>query len=277
MDPQQWPVVSHRRLSEWHKLGTRKGRAQTGLLLIEGVRLVGEAMLSGQDVECVMAADDDQGLAGMRHLAFQVGQLPKSVLRVARRDFEKLADTRHAAGVAALLRWHPQSLTGVRVPPERDCRVLICDHIADPGNLGTLIRAAAGLGIDRIIITAGSVELTNPKTVRATAGALFHLPVHDGVDAPEAASWCRDSGLAILIADAHRGKIPDSGRPVSRWALVLGGETIPHDPVWGTIPADRLHVPLRHGVESLNVAVAGALLIDRLTRHQAGHGGVRER
>jgi TrmH family RNA methyltransferase len=238
------------------------------MLLIEGVRLVGEALQAGHQLVTIVAADDEQGADAARHLADLASLPPCEWVRVPRREFARLTDTVHAAGIAALLRWQPSPLTGGRGSRAADQRVLICDHLADPGNLGTLIRAAAGLGVDRIIITPDSVELTNPKTVRATAGALFRLPIHENVPATEAAAWCQERQLPILIADAHRGHPPDTKRTMPRWALVLGGETIPHNPIWSTLATARVHLPLRHGVESLNVAVAGAILIDRLGRER---------
>jgi TrmH family RNA methyltransferase len=265
-DPKLWPVASQRRLAEWRKLTTKKGRDQTGMLLIEGVRLVGDALRSGQSVTALLVADDEQGVTAIDHLAAVVSRPAVELLRLPRREFDRLANTVHAAGIAALLHWQPPALITGQGPSVADRRVLIGDHLADPGNLGTLIRTAAGLGVDRVIITSGSVELTNPKTVRAAAGALFRIPIHGDIPAAQAAAWCEEHRLSILVADAHRGSTLGARHLWPRWALVVGGETIPHDPIWTSVAAGRVHIPLRHGVESLNAALAGAILIDRLCR-----------
>jgi TrmH family RNA methyltransferase len=145
-------------------------------------------------------------------------------------------------------------------------RLLFCDRIRDPGNMGTLIRAAAGLGVEAVLTHPQAVELTNPKTVRASAGAIFRLPVYGGVPAGEVAAWCNRSKLPILIADAHRGRVLRSVRERRGWLLIVGGETLPLDPAWEEVPAQRIRLALDRGVESLNAAVAGSILIDRLCR-----------
>jgi len=264
--PSQWPDISPRRLTAVRELSTKKGRRRQGAILLEGVRLVGEALTVRLDVECVLIADDAQGHRAAAQLPLQSPHVKDSVFIVSRTVFDKLADTIHAAGIATVVRWSPPSW-----PPQGDVAsirsVLVCDRISDPGNLGTLIRTAAGLGADCVILHPDCAELTNPKTLRATAGAVFRIPVYIDVPARVVSDWLRSRQLDVLVADAHAGASSyDVGR-AGGWALVIGGETQPLDPVWRAPDVRRLRIPLARGVESLNAGVAGALLLDRLRRH----------
>ncbi|MBI3872467.1 MAG: RNA methyltransferase [candidate division Zixibacteria bacterium] len=265
-DPDRWPLASQGRLALWRKLATKKGREQSGSILVEGVRLVSEALITGQTIETVLVMDNAQGIEAAGRVGQKCPRWNGPVTRVCARDFERLTDTVHAAGIAAVVRWQNRDLAMNRPDGSKMGRLLICDHVADPGNLGTLIRTAAGLGIDAVILTQGTVEVTNPKVVRGSAGAVFRIRIYSHVATAAAVAWCRERGIAIFVADAHQGELPAASTPGPLWALVIGGETIPLDPAWQTADARRLRLPLVAGVESLNAAIAGAILMDRLCR-----------
>jgi TrmH family RNA methyltransferase len=258
--------VSQRRLAAWRKLTTKKGRARAGEIIVAGVRLVADVVHSGQTVMVLLACDDPQGKEAVGALGKLVTDWYGDTFRVGARDFAQLTQTVHPAGVAAIMRWAPAAFDPKDVSDRDVRRVLYCDRITDPGNLGTLIRAAAGLGVDRVFTHPEAVELTNPKTVRAGSGALFRIPIYEGVPAADVVVWGRERGLAVLVADAHEGSELPADHRLRRWMLVVGGETKPFDPTWDDVPARRVRLPLRRGVESLNAGVAGAILIDRLSR-----------
>lgn len=175
-DSSGWPSASQRQLTAWRKLATKKGRAASGEIVVEGVRLVREALRGGCDLIACLVCSDAQGMKAAAQL---VEALPRGAvpITVRPRDFARLTDTVHAAGIAAVVAWQPAAFDAAEKPEQSVNRVLICDRISDPGNLGTLIRTAAGLGIERIFTHPDAVELTNPKVVRAAAGALFRVPV----------------------------------------------------------------------------------------------------
>ena len=142
---------------------------------------------------------------------------------------------------------------------------MLCAQVRDPGNLGTVIRCADAFGADAVLISSDSVDLYNPKTVRASTGSLFHLPVTVEVDLAEAVASARAAGLQVLGADgAGRDTVLDLGdrgdlaRP-TLW--VMGNEA------WGLPPehaalVDRLvSVPIFGRAESLNLSTAAAVVL----------------
>jgi TrmH family RNA methyltransferase len=266
-DLSSYPLLTQNHLRDLCKLKTKRGRVQAGRLIIEGTRLVAEAILSGQTVAMLLVCSDDQGQRSLDQLIDKIGSDQSfETHRVRPPHFARLTDTVHAGGVVAIIKWTPRTFDPAAVELKNAKRLLIIDRVSDPGNLGALIRTAAGLGVDGIFIHPDAVELTNPKVVRATAGALFRLPIYVRVAPRDLVEFCSAGGFEILIADAHQGCDRHSGAGIDRWALVIGGETRALDPVWADAPAEHIFLSLEHGVESLNAAIAGAIFLDRLCR-----------
>ncbi len=138
--------------------------------------------------------------------------------------------------------------------------VVVLAGVSDPGNAGTVIRSAAAAGAAGVLLTPGSVDPTNPKVVRASAGALFALPVAPVEDL---------STLGLTTVGAVAGGLsPDAVDLSGAVALVLGGEAsgLPEDQVFDT----EVALPLEGGVESLNVAMAATVLLYEARRQRQG-------
>lgn len=137
--------------------------------------------------------------------------------------------------------------------------VVVADRLGDPGNLGTILRSCEAAGVDAIVLTPGSVDPYNPKVVRASAGALFHVPVVTATLADVAAA-----GLRLLGTSSHQGSEHTATDWSGRVALVLGNEAhgLPDD-----APVDAW-VRIRHQgrAESLNVAMAATVLVFEASR-----------
>ena len=143
--------------------------------------------------------------------------------------------------------------------------VIVLDAVQDPGNVGTLLRTAQGLGAAGVLALPGTVELTNPKVIRGSMGATFSLPAL-GVTVDELLLWSKERKVPLLIAEA--GGEPVGRKPVTKpVALVLGNEGGGVSPV--IRDAGRaVAIPLTPGTESLNVAVAGAILLYEVLRER---------
>jgi TrmH family RNA methyltransferase len=131
---------------------------------------------------------------------------------------------------------------------------LILDQIADPGNLGTLLRTAYALKWDGVAATPGTVDFFNDKAIRAAKGATFRLPLAL-VSSEEIASW----NVSFYIADLQGAPLSDAKFQTPR-ALILGNEGRGISP-WAETIGKKIHIPMRTEAESLNVAAAGAILL----------------
>ncbi len=198
-----------------------------------------------------------------RELLATASDLGVRIAAAPTRAVNELADTVTPQGVVAVCQMvdvaTAEALTG------RPRLVVMCDQVRDPGNLGTVIRCADAFGADAVLVSRSSVELYNAKTVRATTGSLFHLPIAIDVDLAEAVSQARQAGLHVFGADAAASctvnELAQSGELTRPTAWVLGNEA------WG-LPAehtslcDRLVALPRYGqAESLNLSTAAAVFL----------------
>ena len=243
------------------KLRSRKRRDQEEAFLVEGIRLVEELLVSSLDVSLLITTP---GLAksqrgGRLHEAIVTGEWSRA--EVSDTELRRLADTETPQGVLAVVRKPIHRLADFRPGP--DAALLIFDGLGDPGNLGTLARAADALGVTWAVALPGTVDPWNPKAVRAAAGSLFRLPV--SLEAwPDVLTWLREREFAILCADAAGDPVPRGGSPYRRFALVLGSEPAGSSDQVLRDCDRRVAVESRGEIDSLNVAIAGALLLDRL-------------
>lgn len=253
-------------------LGTRKGREEKELFLVEGPTLLPELLVSGLGLAFLLYTREGLDEAGGDELLERVRGAGVPAEEVDAATIREFSDTVTPRGVLAVARIPRRGWSDLP-----DSGLLVFDGVQDPGNLGTLIRTAEAMGMRGLVSLPGTVDAWNPKAVRASAGSIFRLPL---VSAPreEAEAELRARGIRIWAADVE-------GEPVDRWetppprlALVLGNEGRGvSDPVLAGCDR-RVRIPLSEGVESLNVAVAGALLIDRIFgAHGAGRDDVPAR
>lgn len=239
-------------------LGRRKGRESRGMFLAEGPHLARELADAGLRVELVLHtpsyASDPEERRVLERLADAGGELRE----VGEGTIAEFADTVSPQGVLAAVR-----------TPDRDSQelpaggLLVFDAVQDPGNFGTLVRTAEAMGLSGVVALKGTVDPWNPKAVRAAAGSTFRLPVFR---APweEARRRLRRADVGIWAADPLGEPVYGGGAAPEGLALVLGNEG---RGVSAEVLEDarrRVRVPTAGSVESLNVAVAGALLVDRI-------------
>jgi TrmH family RNA methyltransferase len=157
--------------------------------------------------------------------------------------------------------------------------VAVLAHVRDPGNAGTVLRCADAAGADAVVLTDASVDLYNAKSVRASAGSLFHLPVAVGVTVGEAVAGLREAGVRLLAADGAGERDLDAeldeGTMGGPTAWIFGNEA------WG-LPAQTraladevVRVPIHGRAESLNLATAAAVCLYASARAQRASGGCR--
>lgn len=239
-------------------LQTKKGRAKEGRFLAEGVRLLEAALAAGCLPRVVFYAPSELTPRG-QELIRDFGGRRVPTTSISARECNRLGDAETSQGMVAVFDTPQAVLNDVLAKKHR--RVLLCDRIADPGNLGSLMRTAAAFGFGLVVTTAGSAEAFGPKTIRATMGAVFTTTIIGGVDAAEAVAWLKKAGYRIYNADI-KGKPLAPGLTVAdRAALAVGSEAFGADPAVREAADVHIKVPMAGNTESLNVAVAGAILM----------------
>jgi len=244
-------------------LTRRKAREREGLFVVEGIRTGEELAKSSFDVAGVLAApqlpDNPRGAALLARFA----EKGVTVTHVTDREFQSAAETESPQGFLAVAAIPKER--GLNLPSDGTFRPLVLDAVQDPGNVGTIIRTAAGLGASAVLALPGTVDVWNAKVVRSAMGAHFHFfasameweGVQELLRATETPLWGADMGGADIATLT----------PPRRCALVVGNEGSGLSPHVRDALAQVVSLPVTPLVESLNVAVAAGILLYEL-RHR---------
>jgi TrmH family RNA methyltransferase len=231
-------------------LGRRSARREEGALVVEGLAMAELAAGAGHTDEAVFVPEGAPGpagpLAGVPCFALAPGVL------------ERVATTETPQPLLALVRFRPSGIDALSAAQ----LVVMAAGLADPGNLGTVLSTAEVAGADGVALTPDTVDLTNPKVVRGSAGAVFLVPAVDHVELGE----LRAVGFRLIGTSSHRGEPYTEVDYTGRVAIVIGNEAhgLPDDaPIddWVTVPhAGR--------AESLNAAMAAAVVCFEAARQR---------
>ena len=260
------PLTVHNgRVKEARKLSRRSVRAERRLFLADGPKAVEAALGRGVAVE-VFATP-----AAAEQYAALVAAAPRTSY-VDDRALGSLSDSVSPAGIVAVCSFLDVSLEealgGVAAPG----LVTVAADVRDPGNAGTLVRTSDALGVDAVVLAGRSVDPYNPKTVRASVGSLFHLPLALEPDPALAVERARGAGLVVLAADGGGELSLDDvdGLLAGPTAWLFGNEA------WG-LPADlarhadhRVRIPIAGRAESLNLSTAAAICLHASARARRG-------
>jgi RNA methyltransferase, TrmH family len=254
-------VLSKAEAKRLHALAAPRQRAESGLFLVEGVRLVEDLLDSSVVPRTAVVSssleDTDRGqqLARRLHATVRTVVVPDHQLRA-------IASTESPQGVLVAAEI-PRSTLGEVTLGEREL-VVVLDGVQDPGNFGSIVRSADAFGVAFVCALPGTVDPWNPKSVRSAAGSSLRVPVIE-TDVDAAADWLRREGFQLLGADMGGDSI-EGVRPTARTALVFGNEGAGLQPGVRALLDGMVAVPIRGSAESLNVGVAAGILLYLLSR-----------
>ncbi len=241
------------RVKQARKLSRRSVRTERRLFLADGPKAVqGALSVPGCVVEVFATPEAAQTYAGLR--------TGDDWTLIDDRALASLSDSVTPAGVVAVCRFLDRPTAHVA---DGSRLLAICAEIRDPGNAGTVLRCADAAGADGVVLAGDSVDLYNPKTVRASVGSLFHLATAVEPDPVAAVEAARRAGLQILAADGA-GELnlydaDDTLRAPTAW--VFGNEARGLAPGLTALADHRVRIPIHGRAESLNLATAAALCL----------------
>ena len=260
--------VKSTRIVAARRLASRAFRAKQRLFLAEGPQAVREAAAEpGLLTELFATEQAAERYARELELARAHGA---SVAIATEEVLASLGDTVTGQGLVGVCRFLDRPLSDVLDGPPR--LIVLLAHVRDPGNAGSVLRAADAAGADAVLVSGESVDVYNPKAVRASVGSLFHLPVVTGVDLPAATAALRARGVRVLAADgagtADLDDEADSGALAAPTCWMFGNEA------WGlpeelrALADEVVRVPIHGRAESLNLATAAAVCLYASARAQ---------
>ncbi|MGB3256800.1 MAG: RNA methyltransferase [Ornithinimicrobium sp.] len=240
-------------------LGRRAARQRAGRFLVEGPHAVRE-LLSYAASHVVDLYVTGEGASGHADLLDGASSAGASVYECSEEILALMADAQHPQGVLAVARRLDVSLAHALADVGGGF-VVVLSNVRDPGNAGTVIRAADAFGAAAVLISESSVDLYNPKVVRSTVGSVFHVPISIGSSTAEVVSACRNVGLRVLAADGG------SSTPLPQVDLTVPHAWVMGNEAWGLPPEIRdqcdevVAVPIVGHAESLNLAMAATVCL----------------
>jgi RNA methyltransferase, TrmH family len=240
-----------------------KARREERAFVVEGVRLLEEALEAGCLPQLIFYSEDlnPRGQSLLR--AYSAKDVP--IQEVSPPVLKAAADTETPQGILAVL-----PALELPLPPEPD-HVLVLDRLRDPGNLGAILRTASAAGVQAVLLAPGTVDPYSPKVIRSAMGAHFRLPVHPLAWA-EIKAYLNMVPLnkrpKVYLADAKQGVDYTRADFRSPLALIVGGEAEGVGQEARDLANHRVRIPMPGKAESLNAAVAGAILMFEVVRQR---------
>jgi RNA methyltransferase, TrmH family len=240
--------VQNPTVKQWKKLHTKKEREKTNTFIVEGFHLVEEALKKSDVIQQVIIDQEAIVPASINLDHVETVYVTTQVMKA-------ICHTETPQGIAAVCKQ-----VTINKTVEAHEKWLFIDKVQDPGNIGTMIRTADCAGLDGVILGAGCADLYNSKTVRATQGSLFHLPVLRG-DLSQWINKCKEKEIPVYGTSLKDGVPYQEIETRQSFALIVGneGEGVSKEILQQT--DENLYVPIYGQAESLNVALAAGILM----------------
>ena len=234
----------------WRSLKDKKGREEQHAFLVEGVRIVREAVTSSFTVRALILREDFNP-------DFLIPENIPAYLLPAH-VFQAVCDTKAPQGIAAVLSMEVCEASGPRL--------LALDGVQDPGNVGTIIRTADAAGFDGVLLSAECADLFSPKVLRSTMGSIFHLGFSFPSSLPARLNALKNDGYSVLSSQLDGEPFFSRQNVSSSFVLIIGNEGNGVSEPVKAIATHHLCLPMRGSAESLNAAVAAGIMMYDLTR-----------
>ena len=246
-----------------------RDRKLEGLIFIEGLRLCEEALgasLLIEDVLCTeRMASDERGA----RLLGALGPVCERITFLSDQVFASISDTKTPQGIICIAS-RPRTGRELLVAHDGLVPLMIVMHrINNPSNAGAILRTAEAAGVTGAIVTAGSTDLFSPKALRGAMGSSFRLPLWTGAGFSEIIEWCAAKGIRTVSADVRSGRSHTEIDWTVPRALIVGAEATGLEQSEVAAAGEALKIPMRAPVDSLNVAVASAIILYEAARQRA--------
>ncbi|MFZ5975066.1 MAG: TrmH family RNA methyltransferase [Bacillota bacterium] len=245
-------------------LHAKKGRAQHGLFLVEGVKLVQEALDAGLRLHSV--AFSASALGALETVRVRAGQAGAPVHVLEDRVMSFAADVQTPQGVlAAVHMWDLALPENIRALP----RVIVAlERMQDPGNMGAIIRTAEAAGAGAAVLSPGCCEPFSPKVVRGAMGSVLRVRLYQAPDFPHFLRQCADAGYAVVAGALDGENVFLEHIHRDKFVLLIGNEASGLTEEALTCAAHRVRIPMAGRTESLNAGVAAGILLYELQREK---------
>ena len=252
--------VQNKHIKEARQLHTKRGRVQQRAFLIEGIRLLEEAVQANWPLTHVYYLPERlQDLRSSALLA-TLRQKVEFTIEVTEAVLRSLSQTEEPQGIVVRAKWPDTQWAW----PTAE-RLLILDALQDPGNMGTIFRLASAFGCNGLLLTEGCADPLSAKVLRGSMGAIFHLPWME-IGSTQLISELKYANIPLLVAAADGQELLWDVLLPARWALVVGNEGAGVSVELQQLATRSVRIPMPGVAESLNVATAAAIMLYEFSR-----------
>ena len=249
---QQISSVNNKTSKDLAKLNKKKYREDTGMYIIEGFHLIEEALQAGRKFQYLLGTDE----ALNKVEEYGVDLSSKSVILINKAITRHLSSTKNSQEIFMVLK-----IDQPKEFPFNYGKWVLLDNLADPGNVGTIIRTADAAGFDGVVLSPESVDLYNPKTQRAMQGSQFHIElIKQDLTSVITTLKSYDIPVYASMLDKSAKELPDFEK-VPQLGLVIGNEAHGVSDFIAKLSDEKLYIPIKGQAESLNAAVAAGIMI----------------
>lgn len=232
------------------KLLAASTRKKTRSFLIEGERIVRDAIKNGADVQYVILSENAPRIEGINNI--KTYEMPKKL-------FDTLKDTVNSQGIMAVVKYTESNFKDAEL--EKDGCYLYLDCVTDPGNMGTILRTADAFGVSGVILSEGCVDVYNPKVLRSTMSGIFNIKLY--FDDGTALEKLKQAGYKVFGTFLDGKCIGEKTEYGEKHVIVMGNEANGISDKIEELCDEKIKIPMTGGAESLNVSVAcGIILYD---------------
>jgi len=251
-------------IKEVISLKDKKYRRKLRKFIIEGYRIIHEAVNSGSSLEKVFfSADTEQKyrneLAGRLSPEVQLFEIPHDL-------FMQIAETDSPQGVLAVVKIPEVEFNTIY---KKGFRGLVLDSVQDPGNAGTMIRSAHALGFDAVVATEGTVDLFNGKVLRSTMGSIFYIPVLENIKSEDIFAFCGENSIRVISSRLEDARPCYDVDLSGDFFIVIGNEGNGISECFHKKSSEFVKIPMPGGAESFNAGVAASILMYESNRQKS--------
>ncbi len=247
-------------------LQQKKYREETGLFVVEGIRLFEEAIQADWDIITIIGTVKGYSHPRVEAILRQWRHSNCRMVTIHDNLYAKISDTDQPQGIMGLVRQKNLSLQDLSI--KSHSFIVILDEVQDPGNVGSLIRVADAAGCHAVILTKGCADVFAGKVVRATMGSLFHLPVIRNADLASLTEWFRKSSIDLIATTLTEAIVYHKCNLTRPVAIAFGNEGSGVSAQLLNLAIDRITIPLYGQAESLNVATSAAVILYEAARQR---------
>ncbi len=250
------------------KLKEKKFRDETNEFLIEGIKLVKEAIYEKQDIKQIVICDDcEKTLDITKEEMYDIAKY--NCIYVTKKIFETLTDVKAPQGILAIVK---KKVENTKINFKEDIIVAL-DDIQDPGNLGTILRTVDSIGLTQLVVSKNTADVFNPKVVRSTMGAIFRVNIIKSEDLKTSLQEIKKQGFEIVVSSLHtKNNIYDLD--YKNKVIVIGNEANGVKEEIINIADKKIKIPMLGRTESLNASVATGIILYEYVRQKLNFGDV---